>query len=205
MRFGDRLNVIPRNAAEQRWCRYCAYLQSLRLSVKSDLYRYFGGDVFHDSEIGSVSLDIASSKVSLALVNVYALDFVANNIGFPAREKIEREDFITAIQFNSVQLFRFKGLPAARKLYYYSAKIDKKGSAWELEIQLTKDYSGPQIPIHIRFGQVVVQNIGKTVSKYLRGAPIPPDLLSPCVKPPGHYIKQHCAHRRGRNAVQQTT
>lgn len=164
MRFGNRFGGRSLSGIGSRRQRYFDHLRKLGIEFESDLFRYFGHDVFHDSPLGSLKVGLSKTEVSLTLRNVHAV----NQINAIIRSKVDPRDCATRILFGGVRRCLVALDPRHEVRYFYhSSEIDLRDGAFEMSLFLENGrYRGR---VQLVCSTVSIEDISRKLGKYELG------------------------------------
>jgi hypothetical protein len=157
-----------------KWRQYMDHLRQAGFGPDDDLYRYFGGDVFHDSEVELTKVDVPGRTVVMAPRNVYAVNRVCEYLykeGGPrargGRAELERGDFLTRVVFKGVSRISLRatqrpGQPA----YYVESVLDRAAGEIVLNTRLACGLGSGLLSI--RFQAARIENIWPRLRKKYR-------------------------------------
>lgn len=126
--------------------------------------RYFGSEVFHDSEICVEKVDIAAREVHLRLCNNFALNRAS---WIQKRHKIDPSDFATKVVFKGVRLFQIRDAYDGEKKYWVTCRFTYQNNYARLQVRLTRGLGVGRLLIH--FESIEIEDISKRIAKYTPG------------------------------------
>lgn len=126
--------------------------------------RYFGSEVFHDSEICVEKVDIAAREVHLRLCNNFALNRAS---WIQKRHKIDPSDFATKVVFKGVRLFQIRDAYDGEKKYWVTCRFTYQNHYARLQVRLTRGLGVGRLLIH--FESIEIEDISKRIAKYTPG------------------------------------
>jgi hypothetical protein len=162
MKFGDRLSCDPDSLANER--SYWQHLSRQGFSEGDVVYRYFAGEVFHDSPVSVESFDVPESRLCLVLQNRYALNLVARQW---QDRPVSFELFSTRITFEGVRLFKASLGTIGRGVVYHSSEIFRVGDGFYIDIFTTGGLEFGSLTI--RCDSVTVEDIVPKLREYYPG------------------------------------
>lgn len=168
MQFGDRISARSPQVIARRRANYLRHLTTLSLNTKGDLYRYFGGDVFHDGQLRIHDINLGLRRVQMSIENVYALDQVCNHLikaGADFRNRLDRSDFVTEVVFEGIDRLAVRLHEPLREALYYCSEIQVCKNVFSLRFFLVpvRQRRGE---LRIDFSELRVQDISKRLLKY---------------------------------------
>lgn len=188
LRFGDRISASSLRLLASRRAAYFRSLEDYGFEANEPIYRYFGGEVFHDSEVSISSVSPNKKTLCLKMRNIYAIDKVSNLLKDSSR-RIDNRDFRTTIKFDGIADFRMSLKRLGNQVLYYASEISRFNDSDSVTIEL-RDARGNSGFISIRFKKVVVEDILPTLRKYLRTHKDDATIVTWIMHQPGLYASK---------------
>ncbi len=171
---------------DHEYSEYLSHLAAEGFSVEDDLYRYFGGCVFHDGRLSDLDIRLDQRQVSFSLVNMCAFDHSPPELGIPGMSV-----FATRIVCTELQGFAAVNTVSVSEWEFLASSLYKRGDQCILAMSFYSPAMSFYSPdgdgfLWLSCGDVVIEDIWPRVAELF-----PPgttrSVISPVIGDPETY------------------